>query len=920
MRGAPELREREDASRAVDAALDEAAAGRGRALLVTAEAGLGKTALLDAARRAAAARGFQVGFGRGEAMEGALPFGVMAQVLGALDPTEEGVEALVAAAEPAAPYFRTARWLEHRVGDSGTPLLLALDDLQWADPDSLGLLAFLARRLHRLPVAVIGTLRPWPPVGDDLRASIAGLEHGAVERLAPLSRPAADALLADLLGTVPAPETEQEGWDLCQGNPLLVEQLAVALARGDRSPATGLAEHLLLARFAGLGPAGLSGAQAACVVGTTFRPDVVAEVADLDDAEVDRALAALWSSGLVVDASPAAGTALRFVHPLFAQALYDDLPPSRRQRLHTRSFEVLAGRGFLAEAAEHAIRADLVGRTDAVEVLDRAGRAALGAGALVSATRLLAAAIAFATAPAPAPALVLAHAAALASSGRIDDAVDALRGLLARGEDLAWTDRLEALRQLGRAQYLAGAGDQGERAFGDAVDLALAHEPVAAVQPLLDQSLRAWMVGGNRLALPLATRARAIARERDAPFDLRERTDAVWGHLAFESGDVTGMPPVDLPLERYEPGSPNLVPSELAWPWANVYQLGMSAAYAERFEVAERVLRTAAAVVEELGAVGALLNLCIHIANVTLRQGRLDDALAAAVRAHDFVDLAGGVAPYAALARAEALAWQGRLEESEAWSEPVADIAGSQWFARLWHAHVAGMRFLWRGDARAVDWFLLAEETTEAAGIREPCHMQFEGHAIDAHLAAGRPADAERVLDRLVEKAAAVPCIYPRATAALGRARILADGGDPDGAEAAFQMALDLHRDGPLRLFRTEAQLAYGSFLRRAARPVDARPHLADAVAGAEACGAGWLRDAAAAELRVAGGRRRRRDESAGLTPAERRVAELARAGHSNAEIGRALYLSVNTVETHLKRVFAKLGIGSRRQLPDPLP
>jgi DNA-binding CsgD family transcriptional regulator len=113
-----------------------------------------------------------------------------------------------------------------------------------------------------------------------------------------------------------------------------------------------------------------------------------------------------------------------------------------------------------------------------------------------------------------------------------------------------------------------------------------------------------------------------------------------------------------------------------------------------------------------------------------------------------------------------------------------------------------------------------------------------------------------------------------------------------------------------------ETLIDYGSFLRRRGRAVHARAPLAAAIAIAEGCGAGWLARTARDELALAGGRRRRgratRDE---LTAAQQRVADLAAAGHSNAEIARRLVLSVNTVETHLKHVYTKLGIRSRRQL-----
>jgi DNA-binding CsgD family transcriptional regulator len=211
---------------------------------------------------------------------------------------------------------------------------------------------------------------------------------------------------------------------------------------------------------------------------------------------------------------------------------------------------------------------------------------------------------------------------------------------------------------------------------------------------------------------------------------------------------------------------------------------------------------------------------------------------------------------------------------------------------------------------------LEAEHVSNSAGIRNPNHLHWSGHAIAAHLVVGREADAERLVDCLDERADALSLRWPRFAATLGRARLAERGGDDDGAEAGFGAAPGILDGVDLPLQRVEGLLAYGGFLRRHGRPVDSRAPLREAVHLADSSGARWLAEAAAGELRLAEGRRRGsssdRDQ---LTAAERRVAREAAGGHTNAEIARRLYLSENTVETHLKRVFAKLGIRSRRQL-----
>jgi predicted ATPase len=341
---------------------------------VVGEAGIGKTSVLDHARALAGEHGFRVGVGHGEAMEATLPFGLMAQVLTGL-----GGEALegpgVVPAGPdarAARFYAVRRWLEHSAAD---PVLLAIDDLHWSDADSLALLSFLCRRLAGLPVAVVATLRPWP---QEAHLAAAGLAHdgrASVERLAPLTRAGTAALLTARSGR-PVSEAEiDRAAEVTAGNPLLLEQVALALARGQGIPRLaagwrGHPEQLLLTRFAGVPAAGLECARAAAVLGTRFRSELAVALASLDHRHGDQALDALERTGLV-RAGRAGGA--EFAHPLFRQALYDDLGESLRARLHARAFSLLAERGLNDEAAEHAMKAGLAGDSVAISVLTNAG-------------------------------------------------------------------------------------------------------------------------------------------------------------------------------------------------------------------------------------------------------------------------------------------------------------------------------------------------------------------------------------------------------------------------------------------------------------------------------------------------------------------------------------------------------------------
>ena len=164
------------------------------------------------------------------------------------------------------------RWLE----ETTSPLLLALDDLHWADPDSLALLSFLCRRLAGLPVAVLGTLRPWPPAARELVNALVHDGDASMLRLAPLSVDAATRLLISRLGGAVTESVVHRAAALCAGNPLLLEQVAASL--GQRGQPDGLmavdkevgAEGIVLARFAGLPSEALDAARAASVLGLGF--------------------------------------------------------------------------------------------------------------------------------------------------------------------------------------------------------------------------------------------------------------------------------------------------------------------------------------------------------------------------------------------------------------------------------------------------------------------------------------------------------------------------------------------------------------------------------------------------------------------------------------------------------------------------
>jgi DNA-binding CsgD family transcriptional regulator len=913
------LLERDDVIASAGRLVSGTAAGGSGALFLVAEAGLGKTSVIDHACRLAAQAGLAVGLSRGHPMETSLPFGLLGQALdgaGGRGLLGEGLSSSASAGDRAARFYGVLRWLQDRTGSG---LLLALDDLHWADTDSIALICFLCRRMGPLRLALIASLRPWPPEAGAAVADLAGEGCGSIRRLVPLSQAAAGSLLQARVGRVLPAEARQRAFALCAGNPLLLKQAAMALGRGEDLPAAAEAgsaafgQDVLLARFAGLPPAGMRCAQAASVLGASFLPEVAAQVAGLEGSEIDSAVESLGRTGLIVQPP---GAEADFVHPLFRQALYDDLAGPARTRLHARAFAVLHAKGMDAQAAEHAVQARLDGDPEAVAVLEQAGRAARRAGALAAAVTRLDAAAAMAGDLAG-TGLLLARAEALLAGGHPDRAVTCYRELLSR-PDCPVGVRAEALWMLGRALVMTGDHDRAAAAFDQAAHLAQADDPATAVQVLLDASFSAQISAGPGRALAPARRARELAGSLGP--EIRIRADAAWGEIAVQTGDPAGIGATESAAPWLRPGLAPLPEGDVIGgdAWGSVNSFAFVCALVERLAESERAfaaLRASASLARVPEAVAMLAN---GHGYVLTRMGRLEDALEAINVALSLADLAPVIESFAGVGSAYILLYMGRLEDSARWCERVEATATArgEWNALLFLWDVLGHRRLREGAiTEACEHYARLEATVHRMGIGDPCLPPWPRHAIGAYLAAGRTADAERIVSWLERAAGPLPCRFPRIAAASGRAQLAELRGDAAAAEAHFRAALALHEQVTLPLEHAETLLAYGAFLRRSGRPAAARPVLARAAEVAQAAGAGWLAGLARAELKVAGGRRPRRSQPGTLTAQEQRVAGLAAAGAGNADIARQLHLSVSTVETHLERIYANLGIHSRYEL-----
>lgn len=907
--------ERDGIMTAIRTLTTDALAGRGGALFVAGEAGLGKTTVLEYAVATAGGR-FQVGVGRADVAEAALPFGLIGQALDAVLAGPPGAAHGDSVPAPA-DYFYAVLAGVRRSATAG-PVLLALDDVHWGDPDSLTLLRLICRRIAELPVAVVVTTRPWPPEALRAGEELAAQRLASVHDLAPLSGAGARSILRRAAGATPG---EDEGRELdqvaalCAGNPLLLDHVAALMRAGHGIPdpaspsGTSWARRLLLSHLAGLGEPALSYLRAAAVLGRRFRPEVAVHVAGLTAGDAAAAQEAFAEAGL---GGPAGEGWAEFSHELIRQAIYDLAAPVRSQ-LHEAAFRVLAARGAgAAEATVHAVAARLAGDPEAVDVVARAGREALGAGAVGAALRHLQAAVDLAGPGAPAG-LALDLARALVAAGDHVAGVARYEDLLARA-DLPDDMRLATRVQLSHAQMAAGRVDEAGAGLEEVLRLAGPGDRDLAAGAMADHAAQVLVTYGWPRAAPLAVRARELAGQASAA--VRAAADAVWAVGAYFAADPAGLD-IGAAAARVAAAAPAWRLAGAPW-WDTVAQYGALALSAERFGDAQRLLDGIIEAAERRSDPLSMAIALMFRTRVSWRLGRLDEALALSTRLLEYTDLAPVIAPFAAADRATILLDAGRLEDAADWSARADEAAGRGNILGyyLLPTHLPrGTLALRRGDpetASAV--FSALWQFADQLQVRDPGTVPWAGEAIAAYLACGREADAARLIGWLQPIAAALPARWPKVATAAGQAALAERNGYAEQARRHYADALALANDMPMPLARAQFLTDYGMFLHRQGDIRQARDVLAEALRLAENCGDGWHAERARAEWRRAGGRTGTTPPGQ-LTPQEAVVARLARVGNTNREIAVQLYLTVNTVETHLRHAYQKLGIHRRVEL-----
>jgi ATP/maltotriose-dependent transcriptional regulator MalT len=981
----------------LESALDAAVDGRGSTVIVGGEAGIGKSRLVGRLADTARNRGATVLSGACLAAgSGAIPYAPFVEALrdltrsvepallaGLLGPARSEIARLLPEVAPRTQdtptrlefdragqtrLFEAVLGVIERQARRG-PVVLVVEDIQWADDGTRGLLGFLSRNLRHAPVLIVVTLRT-----DDLArrdpalAFIAELERDewvARMDLKGLDRREVAALLRALAASSPSTSRVDEVMDRSGGNPFFVEQLAATLDTGSEGGTGGAGGDLppqlrdvLIARLAGLPNETQRLLRAASAAGRRVDEELLAAVLEVPAQAVADALRPAITQGILVDADGLdEGGGYAFRHALLAEVANDELLHGERDRLHAAFGGELERRGEIggvpvtpAELAFHWVAAR--DRARAVPALVAAGAAAELVYAFPEARRHYERALEMweglmepAGSVAMDRASVLQRAAECAVlTGAYGRAVELGRAAIdaaedaGRGEDGADPSRLGTLHDRLR-WYLWEAGDRAAAlaAVEEALRLIPAEPPTAARTRVLAQSAGLRLLGGDPVGA--ATTARDAIRMAQAAGALSEEALAtgVLGWAEAVTGDV------DRGIATFRHGV--AIAERLGGVEGIALGHANLAALLDRVGRTEESLEAARngyAIAQRLGVPrtygGVLLG---HVAKALFDLGRWDEAAAAADEGLE-LDPVGRSAVWLHLNRARVDTNQGRFDAAEAHLRQGREIDQESGHDQSYRAGLlaAGAEVAaWQGrlpEVRAaVDAALAA---LEADAPLDPALGWLAWHALRAEADAAEAAKGRRdgaspadtaahvgpIAKRLMQVGDRVATTDPRRAAVAGLVRGELDriGGRPDAA-ALLETAVawdGLGRPAPAAYARYRAAEAILSINGDRAQAATA---LRDANAAAERLGAEPLRreierlarhariDLATGSATAASATDAPSDPIS-LTEREREVIRLVAAGQSNQQIADALFITRKTASVHVSNILGKLGVANR--------
>jgi DNA-binding CsgD family transcriptional regulator len=876
---------------------------QGRALVVRGEAGIGKSALIE--RLIQSTPGLQLARAVGVESEMELPFGGLHQLCVPLldllphlpGPQRDALGTVFGSREGDPPdrlLIGLAVLGLFCEAAERRPLLCVIDDAHWLDRASAQALAFVGRRLLADPVGVIIATRELDP-------EFSGLPELVLEGLT-----AADAMA--LLRSLPGAPLDSQVRDRvvaeAHGNPLALlewlQALTPARERASGLPEGGQLRGRLRESFR---------RRLALLPAETQRLLLVAAAEPVGDAVlVWRAAAHLGVATDAVVPAVDAGlleidTAVRFRHPLVRSAAYTSAPLADRQRAHRALAEVMDADVDPDRRVWHRALGTSAPDEDIAEELEQsASRARARSGVAAAAAFLERSAILSTDPTRRAERAVFAAAAkvqmgefstaldllAIAESGPLDEAdraqVDVVHAHLAsatdRGKDasalhLKAAERLELVdAALARASYLdalLAAIFAGRLASPEAdlltvaqaaAKLALPNTPTA--EDRLLEGLTKNFTEGYRAAVPILRQALAALADEPPPNQEHRRMTLAYGTAHYLWDDALS--------ETLGARCETLVREDGA-----LSELAIAVTPSIMTNVFEGHLDTAAVLIEEVRALAAATHTSLYPHGVMFYFAvRGDEREATALRRAAVSD---------AIRRGE-----GFVVSSADWTTAVLNNGLGRYSEALAAATRASQDLWQPGFSK---WAIV--ELIEAASR------------------CGAEQAAQEASRRLTEMARVSATDWALGIDSRSRALLAED----DHSEFLYREAIDRLERTRIRFELARAHLLYGEWLRRQNRRVDARHQLRTAEQMLTGMGAKGFAERARRELLATGEtvRKRRVDTTTELTDQEACIARLVAEGLTNLEIGAQLFISARTVEWHLRKVFTKLGVGSRREL-----
>ena len=911
------------------AAVGQASEGRASVLVIEGEAGIGKTRLVQAIAADARSRGGAVFCGQAHPFERTRPFGVVAAALGlslrSPDPRRAAVGALLAGQDAGTP-ARAGGGVQYRVVEeivdlveaacAERPVLLVAEDIHWADSASLLAILSVARQLPLAALLVVVTARP-SPLPAEVARLLDDLSAGGARtvELQPLTSGEVAVLAGRVLGASPGPALA--GMLARAGNPLWAVALLRSLAdegllarAGDSVEATtaelpaSLGE-LVVRRLRYLPAATLELLQVTAVLGDAVSLRDVAAVAGRAPAEVVGQLAGAFDARLLDEA----GGRVVFRHQLVHDAIYRHLPPPARRLLHREAAVALMAAGadrldvadhlmlgaergdeqavaWLRDAARQAqARAPLVavellrraeallpgGHRDADLVSAEVVRALLRAGKVAEASARAEAVLARAHAAEVDTPLRVALVAALALQNRAAELITVTQAALAGPARLAPSDQVLMLAQQSWALVYTGDPGAGESAASRALVIAeQAGDLAMTVWALTALLVAAGRQGRYGEALDCARRAAALAA-----------------------------------------GSPDT----RALPLQPKFFLGLALFDCDLVNEARAAYREA--LDDEFSSGLFLSETLTNDAQAAFALGQWQDAVPGLIAGGQAAQDKGNqilVAQSLAYRVIIATATGDHRAASELAAGITSTLEGDQlsYNAGILASAVAGVRAA-EGDQPGAYDLLLRCWRFDAARECRFYHRALAPDLVRLALALGH-RDVAAEVTRAVAAGAALAPEVPTVRALALRCQGLVDGDAGPALEAVV-----FARRAPLLAEHAGACEDAAELLARGGQPDQAAALLAEALERYEKAGADAWAGRVRARLRdlgvhpaPRGPRHRPADGWHSLTATERSVSLLVAEGLTNGAVARRLYISPHTVNTHLRHVFAKLGVPNR--------